>query len=336
MSKYVVLAKRRRISCLYFFYYVIGLLFLWTIYTKLQLINLPSTQGIFFLETSEPKDGILEITARQSCAVESASRVNPDADISVYITGVKELKDWQKTSKLWMFLLSLPNVKFKFINITEFLSATPLVELVQSDRLKSANDWITWHRSDILRYAMLWTYSGTYLDFDVISLQPLSQLGENWVVLQRPIEIEPLIIAAGAINFSKNRVGYRLLSMILKDLTKNFDGQTWSDSSVGVLTRNVVQWCKGDNITGEPVQICSGLKIIGSEAFYAVQWEDYGAMFDEGSLNITMNWISKSVGVHLWNYSTKDLKINKDKKVFLNELARKYCPATYNLFELYL
>lgn len=328
--------RRNRNNCVIYIYYVLGLVLMWLTYATLETTNPAKRQRIFFVETSEPQDGILDLVPRQVCAIESASRANPNTIIELYISNVNELKAWQRTNKLWKIILDLPNVNLKFINYTKFMSDTPLQHIFESGGLKSKAEWITWHKSDLLRFAILWKTAGTYLDLDIISMRGLESLGNDWVVHQRPTEITPLMLAGGSMKFSRNVAGRQLISSIVNDLAAGFTGESWDDSSVGVLTRTVVKWCKKSPITGENLQNCNGLKIWPSNIFYPITWENQYYFFEEANFNEAIKLIDKAVGVHLWNYSTQKESVMKDKKTLLNELAIRYCPTLFETVDLYL
>ena len=64
------------------------------------------------------------------------------------------------------------NIHVKYINIKSFLEGTPLNTLWKESRLQTS-DFVVSHLSDVLRYALLFRFGGTYVDTDVIFLKPL-------------------------------------------------------------------------------------------------------------------------------------------------------------------
>ena len=65
-----------------------------------------------------------------------------------------------------------PNIHIKYININTFLEETVLHRLWQEDKVQTS-DFVISHLSDILRYALIFKFGGTYVDTDVIFLKPL-------------------------------------------------------------------------------------------------------------------------------------------------------------------
>lgn len=72
------------------------------------------------------------------------------------------------------------NVEFKYVNIKDFAKNTPLERWILSDKLSHSKFAVS-HTSDVLRYLLLYKYSGLYLDMDVIVTSPFGQINfENF------------------------------------------------------------------------------------------------------------------------------------------------------------
>lgn len=72
------------------------------------------------------------------------------------------------------------NVKLRFVNIKDFTKHTPLERWIQSDELSNSK-YVVSHTSDVLRYLLLYKYSGLYLDMDVIVTSPYKHINfENF------------------------------------------------------------------------------------------------------------------------------------------------------------
>ena len=65
-----------------------------------------------------------------------------------------------------------PNIHIKYININTFLEETVLHRLWKEDKVQTS-DYVISHLSDVLRYALIFKFGGTYVDTDVIFLKPL-------------------------------------------------------------------------------------------------------------------------------------------------------------------
>ena len=67
-----------------------------------------------------------------------------------------------------------PNIHLKFVNINTFLEGTTLHQLWSEYKVQTS-DFVVSHLSDILRYALIHRFGGTYVDTDVIFLKQLPE-----------------------------------------------------------------------------------------------------------------------------------------------------------------
>lgn len=330
MVPYSALGRRRRNFSFYLTIYVFIFLsaFIWWIYTVLKASNpariaanidpaLP--YDIFFVNTGE----LVQLTPREACALESAARANPNATIHYYITGMLRPKTGQLEEKFWNTLQGLSNVEMNFINITEFMAATPLVEINPK--------WVEWHRSELLRYALLWKYPGTFLNADIISRRPLSKLGSSWVA-QQILGESHQGVSGGAFNFGSDEVGRMMINNIVADLAEKFIDE---GSVIESITKVVEKQCKGKDFTVDTVQDCDGLRVWPANTF-GIYYENRSALYEEIRFEEAMGLVHKSVGVHLFNYLTGEVNAYKNKRVLINELAKRYCPTVYSIVQSYL
>lgn len=283
--------------------------------------------NIFFIESTQPCNQILELNVRQACSIESAARQNPDWNIYFYIVDVKGYLPTIENLKKWNILKSFNNIHIKIINAKNFTVDTP-VELLFEKGLNSFPTYLKYHRSDVLRYTLLWKYAGTYLDLDVISKQPMNTLGYNFAVEQEK-NYATLLAGAGAINFDSDKVGRDIANNILHDLADNFNGHKWDDSSVRVLTRAIVQLCGTDLMWDINAARCKGFKVHPVETFYPVSFSERDLLMDDRYGRVAMEMVRNAVGVHAWNKVTAEQRLKKTSKAALVQLANKYCPSTF-------
>lgn len=286
------------------------------------------SNNIFFIESSEPKSSFLSLSSRQGCAIESAAVQNPDSQIFIYLAGVDGLSFTKSSNAIWKVIQSLSNVHVKLINSTEFVRGTPVENLLQRG-LNSIDDWQKYHKSDILRFVLLWKYAGTYMDFDVISMKSLSTLKTNFAVIQRGKET--IEAGAGIINFDKNKTGRKLADFILQDLAKNFDGTKWDASSVGVLSRGIEHLCGTAETKSLTFEKCQGFSLYPHELFYAIDFHLFKYFFEEQHFDQAMETLNGSVGAHVWNFLSHNIVIQKNQRVALVELAKVYCPQIFSV-----
>jgi lactosylceramide 4-alpha-galactosyltransferase len=104
-----------------------------------------------------------------------------NANASIYVTFLTPQHHVNLTDSTFVEILrQYKNVKFKYVNIKDFAKNTPLERWIQSDELNNSN-FVVSHTSDVLRYLLLYKYSGLYLDLDVIVTSPFGQINfENF------------------------------------------------------------------------------------------------------------------------------------------------------------
>lgn len=129
--------------------------------------NEVTMNSIFFIETScNHKNGI-NLNLRQSCAIESAAKLNPNLKIFVLFVAPTFIN---YESDVLNSLGQYSNINLRFINFVKYAYNTPLQDFVTSNTIFTSN-WPVSHSSDLLRYLTLWKFGGTYLDLDVVLMK---------------------------------------------------------------------------------------------------------------------------------------------------------------------
>ena len=81
------------------------------------------------------------------------------------------LKNWDEFKSI----LSYKNVYLKYFTMKELTKDTVIAKWLDTEALKTSK-YLVGHTSDILRYVLLYKYTGVYLDLDVITVQSLTNL----------------------------------------------------------------------------------------------------------------------------------------------------------------
>lgn len=283
--------------------------------------------NIFFIESSEPCDKVLRVNPRQICSIESAARQNPDWQIYFYVVEANGYFSDIDNIRLWDVIKSFKNVHVKVINAKNFTLNTPLEQLFEKG-LNSPSSYLKYHRSDLLRYTLLWKYAGTYLDLDVISQKPLKNLGYNFAVEQVQ-DSDEIIAGAGIINFDSDFIGREIAAIIMADLQYNFNGRKWDDSSVRVLSRALAKICGTNKLNEVTPNKCQGFKLYPYDTFYAIHFEESEYFFEPKLQDIAMTMVNKSIGIHAWNKVTAGIRVKKTDRIALLEIAKTFCPLTF-------
>ena len=279
-------------------------------------------KNIFFHETSCSDTGIVQLTARQSCAIESAARANPNWNVFVLFASPVGFRN-KSTLPIIDALLQYPNVHLRFLNITTYAEQTPLSEWMKSGEIFRSS-YMNSHLSDILRYLSLWKYGGTYLDLDVVVKKTFENIPSNYAGAE-----SERFVAAGLINFDHMNFGHQLADMCLHDLLENYNGREWGNNGPGVITRVLKRICNTNTPQQMTLERCYGFKVFPINAIYAVGWIKHRYFFEERYLEETLKLLNESIVVHVWNNFSKHLKIKVGSKVTYAVLANEYCPRVY-------
>ncbi|KAG7189715.1 hypothetical protein KM043_017383 [Ampulex compressa] len=286
-----------------------------------ELEKLIPGRNIFFHETSCFGNDNLVLNARQACAVESAAKMNPNAN--VYLLFVSPGNISQESKTILGQLMSYPNVKIRHLYPTTYFKTTPLERWYASGALKKSR-WPRSHMSDVLRYITLWKYGGIYLDLDVVVVKSLEGLtnfagAEDWEN-----------VAAGVIGFDVTGMGRQVANACLRDLKKNFRGYIWGNNGPGVITRTLQKFCSTKYAQNMTTARCHGFRVFPPTAFYPVHYKKWRKYFDIKDRNATMKSLENSMVIHLWNKLSQAEQVDVDSDVPYAAIARKYCPEVFS------
>ncbi|KAI8921051.1 nucleotide-diphospho-sugar transferase [Powellomyces hirtus] len=115
---------------------------------------------------------------RYVCSIESAARLNPNHIITVF---AKNVTDLDRTLDKWRAVVGDQmgsRVKVKRIDYTTYFQETPLEPWWKEGRWRQSH-WVGQNLGNALRLAIVYKEGGVYLDMDIISLNPLDNIGRS-------------------------------------------------------------------------------------------------------------------------------------------------------------
>lgn len=283
-------------------------------------------KNIFFLETRSPKDGVGFLMPRQVCSIESASRLNPDWVIYLFILSVDSFIE----DPYWEIVISLPNIKIVIIDALEFVAGTPAEKLLR-DGLPTRPEWVISHTSDALRYTLLHKYSGIYLDMDIISLKSLDTLEPNFAAQQETGT--NIWTGSAAVGLSDDEVGRKMGELVINEFVEHYNGNVWDENALGSLSRSIRKICETEIAAEATQERCHGFRVYPNGTFYAIPYYMDAIFFEPDRFNEGMDLIRDSVGVHFWNYITHDKTSAKGRQTLICEIGKNYCPRTFEVDE---
>lgn len=213
------------------------------------------------------------------------------------------------------------------LEINEFVASTPAEDFIKSGLLSGDSSYPLEHTSDVFRLLLLWKYSGTYLDSDMIVRKQVALLGENFACLEN----DNGLVANAFLNFDAND-GKRLVEIFMRDQMKNYDAKAWAQNGPLMMTRVLHSLCH-TNTTNEMIskKNCDGFHVFSKEYCYPISYSLYNQIFNETFTKSLLEKITlNSVTVHMSNKLTKSIKTKRNDNNLYTTLARQYCPEIFD------
>ncbi|XP_030556651.1 lactosylceramide 4-alpha-galactosyltransferase-like isoform X2 [Drosophila novamexicana] len=290
---------------------------------------------IFFLETTrivrpkpEMMNNMLQLTARQACAIESAALHNPTFEVFVLFAGPTYSypeNSSQHQQPIIDAILSYKNVQLRQLNLRRYATGTPIEDWVKYGELFSSRFPIH-HVSDLLRLITLYRYGGIYLDMDVVLLRSMEDVPLNYAGVESYTHV-----ANGVLSMAPTGFGHEFAKSCLLDFQQQFDGDAWGHNGPGVITRVAQRICGTTNMSLmlEDRTRCQGFKVFNHTAFYAVSYTDWRHFFQPQYLQQTLARTKNSYLVHVWNQVSKVFHIKVGSRTAYGKYAEKNCPRAY-------
>lgn len=282
---------------------------------KVQPLN---GSNVFFI-LSDESAGNDTLTARQACSVESAALANRHLQVFlVYSSRENSIK--LRNEDQVKAILSYPNVHINFLEKVEFSRGTPMEDFMSSGKLEKSKFRVE-HTSDALRLLLLWKYGGTYLDTDMMVQKRLDSVSSNFACRQSRDEINNAIV-----NFDRLE-GHELIMNFITEFVRNYDGLNFVSNGPVLLTRVLKRICKNDNMDEIVAnKSCQGFHVLNETACYKVRYSDWPKLMDEKHGDEIVKFVNESLVIHLWNHSTRDVKLKMTSNSAYIKLARRFCP----------
>ncbi|XP_070504100.1 alpha-1,4-N-acetylglucosaminyltransferase-like [Chironomus tepperi] len=165
--------------------------------------------------------------------------MNPNATIFVTFPTPKDHVELDQTN-LTEILLQIKNVYFVYQNIKNISKDTPMEDWIKTDELSNSK-YIVAHTSDVLRYLLLYKYSGLYLDINVITTYPSAHINlTNFACAESYKWLNGAVIKLTGKSGRKNH---------MIEVKKNFDGNLWGKNGPELLTRTIKKLCDVSNFS---------------------------------------------------------------------------------------
>ena len=292
-----------------------------------RLMTLENNRRIYFHETGRHR----WLNMRQTCAVESAAKNNPQRPVQVFMTSDDITSNTSNTfiiSSPWMDVLnSYANVRVIYINESDYFRGTPLEDWYQKGIWRSS-PYSTEHLFDYIRMLTAFKGGGHYLDLDFITLKPFNEsLLNNFFSL---VHAKAGLFANSVFHFDRGQ--HRLINVIIKRLASSYRPDLWGYNGPHAVTQIVTKFCNFTKKIGPASNQCPDLTILSPKQFFAIHYSKFKTLFENNTNDSYKNKLSSmlqdSFATHVWNKFSKKtpLIIGSNQGYWL--FARQHCPIT--------
>lgn len=225
-----------------------------------------SKKQIFFIETTNPEGGRLELNPREACSVESAAAFHPDRDIYVIFTGPTTIvTSTQRANKMSDVLTkNYKNVYFRSVSLEGISKGTVLEEFVREKKYETSKH-LSSHISDILRYLILWKYGGLFFDLDIVVMKNFDKIKKNYVCRS-----SNNFLMSGTMHFAGTGIGHIAAEKCLEYLRDNFDGDRWAANGPEVVTAVMKEICNTNMTSEMSTKRCQGIQVFLAALFLPI------------------------------------------------------------------
>lgn len=287
-------------------------------------------KSIFFHVTECNPSGLITLTPRQACAIESAAFNNPTVDVFVLFSSPTYVPN-NLDSPVIESLLKHRNIFFRNNNLWSYTKDTPAEGWFRGETI-FRSDFLSIHLSEFLRLVTLWRYGGIYINLDVLVLDDLYYFPPNTIGA-----LDNSTVSNAVINIENSEGGHRMVTTILKHFIDNFRGDlldhNGSQQITAVLKEKI---CKVNETSEMTAEQCSGLDVYPSRTYYPIEKENARYLFEEEDLKEAMEIIYFTLTVRLWDEVTKDRKYEVGTIAALGLHAYTNCPMVYKSAGAYL
>lgn len=117
--------------------------------------------------------------------------------------------------------------------------------------------------------------------------------------------------------------------MYFRHLNSNYDGEVWDINGPTFLTSTFKRVCQTNEINQMNRSRCDSISVYPSSVFYPIGFKAKHYLFEKSEINNALDIVKNSVGIHLWNRLTSQIKLKVKDETAYNILAKEHCPRVY-------
>ncbi|XP_062142934.1 lactosylceramide 4-alpha-galactosyltransferase-like [Drosophila sulfurigaster albostrigata] len=281
-------------------------------------------RAIYFLETkcyslNSQSHYLINLTARQTCSIESAALHNPNFQVFVLFANPKVI---DPENPFLNIIRSYSNVHLRQLNIWRYVKDTPVEDWIVRDN-KFISRFPTEHTSDLLRLLTVYRFGGIYMDMDVVVLRSMEDIPLNFMGAQITN-----VISNAVISLEPTGIGHEVGELFLREFQQTFNGTYYLFNGPMLIERVLAKIC-GTKSVIEMInnrERCHGVRLFDASAFFILQKLIY--LFDPRMLNDGIEKTKNSYLIHLWNKGSQKCKLVGPSSTY-GRYAAQNCPKTY-------
>lgn len=296
-----------------------------------DVIHQPTNEhNIFFHETSCQSSsapvGLVDLNARQACAVESAARAHPNRSVFLLFSRPVGFERNRKPPPLFEALASYENIRWLNLNLSTYAAETPVAEWLHPTAADSPlfhSDYFVEHTADLLRLVSLYRWGGMYMDLDFVVRRRLDD-----AVAAPNFCGEELngTIANGLLQLSRYCVGHMIAARALRRFAQRFRGDGWSSNGATLLAHVLRRVCNGSDLME-----CRVFSVLRRDELYAVHYGIWWVLFEPRLAAEVMELVRESRAVHFWNRLSGGKAVVVGSGSAYELLAKEFCPKVYGV-----
>lgn len=284
-------------------------------YSRGGIYDQPNTNRIYFHETSKRA----RLNVRQSCAVESAAKHNPDKAVQLFML---HANDFDFSSPWYRVLSQYRNIDIVLVKEGDYFRNTPLEGWFNKGEWLSSPFRIA-HFSDYMRMLSAIKGGGLYLDMDILTLRHYdSSLMESDFFV---VEDSYARVICNSVFFLNHT--HRFTHEIISQLVEEYQPGAWSFHGNDIIIALMKDFC-GFKKRKLPIRNnCADIKLLNYDTFFGLSPYESYLMFKPAT-NYSLSLFAKSYGVHVWNSKSRHEFLDLTSNQLYSILAREHCPMT--------
>jgi lactosylceramide 4-alpha-galactosyltransferase len=294
------------------------------LYKNKKLIFIPSliqdSKNIIFLETNSSRE---KLTFKQSCAIESAAKNNPNYNTLVFTLDAKV------DNRLFE---AYTNIKHIPIDIYDVFRDSPLRHWWSKGVLSS--NYRVAHLSDALRLILLYNYGGFYSDLDTITIRKLYPLSKFAAVGTFEKRID---IGNGFMHFPKK---HEFVLRLLERFEESYVADRWNGDGPRLIQTLLYSFCNvtdladlmiRDSDLKVDVEKSCDVSIYPHKYVYPYHWL-YGGYLMKHYAYLRVKKFIQTFSIHFYGKISDKFDVEKYEGSVYEHYAVEHCPISYRIF----